>query len=170
MRHQLLPKARHRFVVRACEVCNPVSFPDVDAFLVNRLTLRNQIWVRERHVFIVDEGFQGLLQLLYVRVPFRGERHGEAQAEEQDAELCDSFHSGIFCWLWFVFSLIVRSEWLFCSVGLAVLFGRICNPTVCNIGICNPAITVSSHYKCLYLLPSDCKSAGTDDSLCSREG
>ena len=28
------------------------------------------------------------------------------------------------------------------------VFGRICNPTVLNIGIYNPAISVVSHYKC----------------------
>ncbi len=30
-----------------------------------------------------------------------------------------------------------------------LLFVRICNPHVWNIGICNPAMTLVAHYKCL---------------------
>ena len=48
----------------------------------------------------------------------------------------------------------VRSDLQFRSVGFAISFGRICNPTVPNIGIYNPATTFTSHYKCLYSLPS----------------
>ena len=48
-----------------------------------------------------------------------------------------------------------------CSGGFGLLFGRICNPAVSGIGICNPAITVVSHFKCLYSALADCKSART---------
>ncbi|MBR1565349.1 MAG: hypothetical protein IJ649_01170, partial [Oscillospiraceae bacterium] len=50
---------------------------------------------------------------------------------------------------------------LACSDGFDRLFGRICNPAVRNIGICNPATAIVSHYKCLYSLLADCKSART---------
>ena len=48
------------------------------------------------------------------------------------------------------------------------LFGRICNPTVRNIGICNPETHDCRHYKCLYSQLADCKSVRTSDGTTLR--
>ena len=48
------------------------------------------------------------------------------------------------------------------------VFGRICNPTVCNIGIYNPAMSVVLHFKCLCSFLADCKSAITPGGVVCR--
>ena len=51
---------------------------------------------------------------------------------------------------------------------ISCLFGRICNPPVVSIGICNPATLVLSHFKCLYSMLADCKSARANQFLNSE--